>query len=177
VLYNGLARAVRLEASLAVAYWWGVTAQTVTVWRKALGVGPTTFGTSVLRARVMLGEQGQRMRTLGRAKVRDAEPCEKIAAAKRGKPRPASVAEVARVTHTGRVHSEEERRKRSEAHKRRGTWPPAAGRPWTAEEDEVVRTLRLKDAARVLTGRTPESVRSRRHTLRLPDGRRKENRG
>jgi len=177
VLYGALARAVRQEASLAVAYWWGVTAQTVTVWRKALGVGPTTSGTSVLRARVMLGEQGQRMREHGRAKHRDHERCAKIAAARRGKPRPAHVVEAIRQAHTGRVHTEEERLRRSEAHKRRGTWPPAAGRPWTPAEDAVVRSLRLKEAAKVLTGRTVESIRSRRRTLGLPDGRRKENRG
>jgi len=176
VLYGALARAVRQEASLAVAYWWGVTAQTVTVWRKALGVGPTTSGTSVLRARVMLGEQGQRMREKCHAKARDRERCEKIAAAKRGKPRPAHVREAIRRAHTGRVHTEEERRKRSEAHKRRGTWRPAAGRPWTAAEDEVVRTMRLCEAVKMLRDRTAESVRSRRRTLGVPDGRRKENR-
>lgn len=42
ILYRDLARAVRRESASAVAYWWGVTAQTVTRWRKALGVvGPT----------------------------------------------------------------------------------------------------------------------------------------
>src|SRR5262245_48485961 len=42
VLYDALADAVRRESGQAVAYWWGVTSQTVTVWRKALGVGPIT---------------------------------------------------------------------------------------------------------------------------------------
>jgi hypothetical protein len=168
VLYGALARAVRLESSLAVAYWWGVTPQTVTVWRRALGVGPTTTGTSVLRARVMLGEHGQRMRNLGRAKARDPERCAKIAAARRGKPRPAYVREAIGRAHTARVHSEEERQKRSEAHKRLGTWPPAAGRPRTEAEDAVVRSLRLEEAAKVLTGRTVGSIRSRRRTLKMP---------
>jgi hypothetical protein len=177
VLYAGLARAVRLEASLAVAYWWGVTAQTVTVWRKALGVGPTTTGTSTLRGKIMLGEQGRRMRELLSAKARDPERCAKIAAARRGKPRPPHVVEAVRAAHTGSVHTAETRRKMSESHKRRGTRPPRAGRPWTSVEDEVVRTLRLREAAKVLTGRTPGSISSRRHTLGVPDGRRKENRG
>jgi hypothetical protein len=35
----------------------------------------------------------------------------------------------------------------SEAQRRRGTWPPAAGRPWTAEEDELARTLPVRKAA------------------------------
>jgi hypothetical protein len=49
VLYAGLAEAVRREAAQAVAYWWGVSLYTVWKWRKALGVGATTPGTSRLR--------------------------------------------------------------------------------------------------------------------------------
>jgi hypothetical protein len=40
VLCGALVEAVRRESAQAVAYWFGVTAQTVTRWRKALGVGP-----------------------------------------------------------------------------------------------------------------------------------------
>ncbi len=49
VIYKSLAKAVKREAAQAVCHWWGVTAQTITKWRKALGVGPTTEGTSELR--------------------------------------------------------------------------------------------------------------------------------
>jgi hypothetical protein len=45
VVSRGLAKAVRQETALAVAYHWDVTPQTVTVWRKALGVPPVTDGT------------------------------------------------------------------------------------------------------------------------------------
>ena len=45
VLYGALAEAVRRESSEAVACWWGVTAQTVTAWREALGVGQDNVGT------------------------------------------------------------------------------------------------------------------------------------
>jgi hypothetical protein len=48
VVYKGLAKAVRLESNQAVAYWWGVDVQTVSKWRKALGIGPITEGTSRL---------------------------------------------------------------------------------------------------------------------------------
>ena len=51
VLFGALARAVRRESNQAVAQAWGVTGQTVTAWRRALGVGPTTDGTSTLRSR------------------------------------------------------------------------------------------------------------------------------
>jgi hypothetical protein len=50
VVYKGLARAVRREANQAVAHHFGVTAQTVSVWRKALGVDPSNPGTSKLRS-------------------------------------------------------------------------------------------------------------------------------
>src|SRR5262249_56605199 len=38
VLYGGLAQAVKRESAEAEAHHWGVTAQTVTIWRKALDV-------------------------------------------------------------------------------------------------------------------------------------------
>jgi hypothetical protein len=41
VLCGALAKAVRREATVAVAYWWGISARTVTLWRRAFGVGPT----------------------------------------------------------------------------------------------------------------------------------------
>src|SRR4051812_2384025 len=49
VVTGGLARAVRRESNAAVCYWWGVTGQTVSKWRRALGVGPVTEGTHQLR--------------------------------------------------------------------------------------------------------------------------------
>jgi hypothetical protein len=48
ILYGDLARAVRRESAVAVAHAWGVTAQTVTKWRRALGVPRATEGTSRL---------------------------------------------------------------------------------------------------------------------------------
>jgi hypothetical protein len=52
----------------------------------------------------------------------------------------------------------------SEAHKRRGTWPPAVGRPWTPEEDALLETVSDPEVAR-RTGRTPGAVQERRATL------------
>jgi hypothetical protein len=71
---------------------------------------------------------------------------------------------------TGKSHDEAAKAKMSQAQKRLGTRPPAAGVPWTAEEDEAVRTLKPKEAAEK-TGRTPVAVWSRRRALKLPDGR------
>jgi hypothetical protein len=44
-----LARAVRLESSLAVQYWWGVRAETVWRWRQALDVPQMNEGSHKLR--------------------------------------------------------------------------------------------------------------------------------
>jgi hypothetical protein len=138
ILYGDLAKAVRRESNQAVAYWWGVTRQTVTVWRKALGVPPTTAGTSKLRSAHFHEPWAKLAQQKARAKVRDPERRAKIAAAKLGKPRPAHVIEAMRKANLGKRHSAETRRKMSEAHKRRGTRPPAAGRSWTAEEDALI---------------------------------------
>jgi hypothetical protein len=50
IVYADLARAIRRESAQAVAHWWGVRPLQVWVWRKALGVGATTKGTSRLRS-------------------------------------------------------------------------------------------------------------------------------
>ena len=123
-------------------------------WRRALGVGPATPGTLQLRHAT---EPDRRA---------------KIAAAKRGQPRPRHVIEAMREANRGRPASAETRARMSAAHQARGTRPPAAGVPWTAAEDEAVRTLPAPEAAKA-TGRTLTAVYSRRLTLGLPDGRRR----
>jgi hypothetical protein len=52
----------------------------------------------------------------------------------------------------------------SEAHKRRGTRPPAAGRPWTPEEDALLGTMPDPEVAR-RTGCTPGAIQWRRAAL------------
>lgn len=169
VVYGALAKAVRRESNQAVAHWWGVTGQTVTVWRKALGVGSTT-GTQRLRSRYGHSLAARRGLRRAQAKARDPVRRAKIAAARRGKPRPRHVVEAVIAAHLGSRHTKVARRKMSLAHKSRGTWPPAAGRPWTAEEDGLIRTLSGKEVAR-RTGRTLNAVYMRRISLGLPDGR------
>jgi hypothetical protein len=173
ILYGDLAKAVRRESNQAVAFWWGVTPQTVTVWRKALGVPPTTAGTSKLRSAHFLEPWAKRAQRKAWAKARDPERRAKIAAARRGKPRSSQVIEAMRKANLGNRHSAESRRKMSEAHKRRGTRPPLAGRPWTAEEDALIATLSASEAAK-RTGRTVSAVNKRRRKLGMPDGRTRE---
>jgi hypothetical protein len=172
VVYKGLARAVRREAEQAICRWWGVRTTTVWKWRKALGVGIATAGTSRLHRTYATSDAaivaGLRK---GRAKARDPKRRRKIAAAKRGKPRPPHVREAIGRSQRGKTNSEESRRKMSEAHRRRGTLVPGTI-PWTRKEDELVRTLPAEEVAKK-TGRSLSGVYARRRRLRVPDGRRR----
>jgi hypothetical protein len=90
--------------------------------------------------------------------------------ARRGRRRPPHVVEAVRQAQMGRQASEETRRKMSEAHRRRRTRPPKAGRPWTRQEDRLLRTLPPPEAA-ARTGRSLGAVYGRRRELGLPDAR------
>ena len=80
ILYRDLARAVKLEASQAVAYWWGVSAFTVWKWRKSLGINEQTEGDRAVRA-----EHGRRnwskVKPKFHAKAQDPERRAKISKA------------------------------------------------------------------------------------------------
>lgn len=173
VFYGALVRAVRNESSLAVAHWWGVSVWMVNRWRRALGVPPNNDGT--LRLRRGYGHEPfiKRALRMAVAKARDPERLAKIAAARRGKKRPRHVVEAVIAAHVGTNHSAETRRKMSLAHKRRGTRPPKAGRPWTSDEEAICRTLSIADVM-LRTGRTENAVKARRRVLGMPDGRRRK---
>jgi hypothetical protein len=173
VVYRDLAKALRRESAQAIGHHWGAGIWSVWQWRKALGVRRTE-GTFRLQHEHAL-EPGI---AAGRAKAhemsrdagQDAARRQKIAASKRGKPRPAHIIEAMAKANRGRPLSEEHRRKLSEAQRRRGARPPKAGRPWTAEEDHLIRTLPAPEAA-AKTGRPLGAVYDRRRKLKLPDGR------
>jgi hypothetical protein len=119
IVYAGLARAIRRESAQAVAHWWGVRPLQVSKWRKALGVGPTTEGTSRLRSAYCGEPWFKDARRKAHAKADDPARCEKIAAALRGRQKPRHVVEAMAAGRRGKPHSEETRRKMSEAHRRR----------------------------------------------------------
>jgi hypothetical protein len=122
VVYKGLARAVRTESAQAVAHWWGVTPQTVTVWRKALGVPETNADTSRLRSEYAQEPWAAEARGKARDKAGDPERRREIAEARRGKPRPPHVIEEMRKGRTGKSHGEETRARMRAAHRRRKEW-------------------------------------------------------
>jgi hypothetical protein len=170
-LIGDLVEAVRRESAVAVQYWWGVGADTVWKWRQALGVGRNTDGTRLLKGEYSREARFNVYRAKAWVKARDPDRCAKIAAAKRGKPRPPHVAQAVIKAHLGHRHSKAARRRMSEAHRRRGTGPPKAGRTWAAAEDALLRSLPAQAVAE-RTGRTLAAVYSRRHELNLPDDRR-----
>jgi hypothetical protein len=170
VVYKVLAKAIRRESNQAVARWWGVDVQTVSKWRRLLGVGIATEGTSRLH-RETIEEHGEAMRALGVQKARDPARRRKIAAAKRGKPRPPHFLEAMHGAWRGSHHSEATRRRMSRTHRRRGTLVPGTI-PWTPEEDERVKTLPAEKAAKK-TGRSLRAVYARRRRQGMPDGRRR----
>jgi hypothetical protein len=89
VLYGDLAEAAKLESAAAVGHWFGVGSDTVWKWRVALGIGATTEGTSQLRSELgkTLPEVAAGL-ARGRIKASEPEAIEKMAAARRGNPRP-----------------------------------------------------------------------------------------
>jgi hypothetical protein len=170
VVFDDLARAVRRESAQAVAHWWGVSVVTLSKWRQALGVSQNNAGTLRLR-REYAREPGVRdgLRK-AQAKAQDPVRRERIAAARRGKPRPDGVMEALHRGNAGRKAGEQTRRRMSEAHRKRGTRPPAAGRAWEPWEDALLGVVSDAEVAS-RTGRTVWAAYRRRRRLHVcPSG-------
>ena len=169
VLYRGLARAVQKESLLAVCHWWGAGTSAVWRWRKVLGVPQSNPGTHRLYAANALSPLGDRARAAG-AKAWGPKRRQRISAALRGRKRPAASVAKMRATLTGRKLSAKHRRHLSESIRRRKIIPPAAGVPWSAKEEALLRRLPAREVAE-RTGRTLPAVYSRRAKLGLNQGR------
>ncbi len=165
VVYADLARAVQCESNQAVCHWWGITGQTVTKWRKAFDIHRNTAGSTILQGTWTAKVRYPKAKPAILAKARDPERCAKIAASRRGKPRPPHVHEILRKANLGRKASEETRRKMREAHRRLGTRPPAAGVAWTPEEDALIGEMPVPEIA-ARTGRSQAAVRCRRRQVK-----------
>lgn len=164
ILYGDLARAVRSESASAVAFWWGVTAQTVTRWRKALGVVGPTDGEREVRSEHGL-RNWKRVGPKLLAKAHDPKRAAKISAAKIGRPRSASTVEKMRRTQTGTKHTATTKQAMSATHRKRGTRPPWLNPAWTAAHDALLAKLPPAQVAR-RTGRTLQAVYQRRSLLK-----------
>jgi hypothetical protein len=175
VVFGGLAKAVRRESGVAVCHWWGVSWYHVNNWRRALGVASSNEGTYRLRlafTRTPRFRQIQKM-----AWALNGTPERRAAQSLRQTGM--KMSEQARrnnsFAHIGIRNSEATRRKLSLAHKRRGTWPPAAGKPWSEDELALHRSLPPKEVVK-RTNRTYSAVTSMRVMLGLSRGRNRKRR-
>jgi hypothetical protein len=125
IVYKGLAKAVRRESELAVCHWWGVKPSTVRKWRRELGVGIVTEGTSRLFRDYSKEPWAVEALAKAQGKAHDPERCRKIAEAMTGKPRLPHVLEAMHEARRGSRHTEEARQRMSETHRKRaGRWFP-----------------------------------------------------
>jgi hypothetical protein len=170
VVFHDLVRAIKQESHLAIVFWWGARRSTVQGWRRTLGVPRSNPGTNRLRARYARSPSGKRARSAALAVARDPERRRRISAGKLGlKPSPEAVAKM-RAKLVGRKLSAEHRQRIAEGVRRARLIPPAAGKPWSAKEEQLLRTLPAWEVAK-RTGRSLMAVYSRRRTLGLNNGR------
>jgi hypothetical protein len=165
IVYGDLLRAVRRESVSAMCHWFGVSDQTVTNWRKALGVPERNYGTRKLWE-VRL-EDGYYLKGLQAAARRTQDPIAvaKRAAALRGRPRPAPFMEPAHSARRGTKHSTAALQSMRDAwQQRRKRRRKPAGGWWKAWEDALVRSASISEVTR-WTGRTRAAVQWRRRVL------------
>lgn len=135
ILCGDLVKAIRRESATAVAHWWGVTNETVSHWRRSLGVTPGTEGTKARLRELFVGRLTAEV--VARRTTATAEAQRK----RRGRKAPRHVIEAMRKANLGRKNSAESLARMSEAARRCERKPPPGGRLWMPEEDEAVRTL------------------------------------
>ena len=171
ILCGDLLKAVRVESEQDIAEAWRVSITTVWKWRKALGVGRVTPGTSKKLARnadswhqsdecaevlaANARSESQRKSSSERLCGRPAVPTVRAAllkSAKKAKPpahRRAIKLANRRAVREGRLK------------------PPAPERPWTAREDRMLGQTLDRTVAEMI-GRTIAAVRGRRKALNIP---------
>ncbi len=173
VVYGGLAKAVRRESGVAVCHSWGASWYYVNKWRRALGVPSSNDGTYRLR---LAFTQTPRFRQIQKmAWALNGTPERRAAQSLRqtGMKMSEQAGRNNSLAHIGMRATEKSRRKMSESHKRRGTWPPAAGKPWSKEELALLRKLRPRDVAKRID-RIYIAVCSMRFLLGLTSGRKRK---
>jgi hypothetical protein len=83
IVFKDLEKAIRPESNQAVAHWWGIDPQTVSEWRRLLGVERATPGTSRLHSDYTKEPWAVEAFAKAHSKARDPERCHKIAEARR----------------------------------------------------------------------------------------------
>lgn len=117
ILCGDLVRAVQVESEIAIAHWWGVGLTTVWAWRKALGIGRTTSGTSRLHRDYKPAKLTDEATARGRSKALTPEAIAKNAEKHRGKPSPPQTRAALLAAVKGRKQSPDHIRSRVESYK------------------------------------------------------------
>ncbi|MDR3582505.1 MAG: hypothetical protein P4L67_04500 [Candidatus Pacebacteria bacterium] len=117
ILCEDLARAVRTESEIAVSHHWGVGVVTVWAWRKALGVGRVTEGTSRLHREYKPIKLPDDVAAEGRRQAALPENRAKMAEAKRGSLLPPQTRAALLAAVKGRKQPPDQIRKRVESRK------------------------------------------------------------
>jgi hypothetical protein len=139
-----------------------MTGKTVSTWRRALGVGQLTEGTSRLKSEALRESEALAAAVArGRPAADEAERRRKIAAALRGKTPPRHVIEGLRASNRGRTMSDETRQRMSAAKKGK---PRPPHKDWTDGELALLGVFPDAEVAK-RTGRSEAAVEARRRKL------------
>jgi hypothetical protein len=165
VVCGDLAKALQRESNIAICYWFGITGQTVTKWRKALDVPQVNEGTRRLYVDYTPERLPEDVRRRAIANANTPEANAKKSASMRGKPKPPHVLEALLRANIGKKHTPEQRARRAEALRLRGGLPPG-GRVWEPEEVAMLGLVPDEEIAQ-RTGRSLGAVMCKRQKLRI----------
>lgn len=166
IVCGSLVRALKHESELAIVHWWGASVVTVWKWRRALGIGRVTKGTSELLSGNADGwRETDECRAVLTANARDEQNRAASADRKRGKP--ASAATKAALLRAAKKRKTKKHRENiGRALKAIGAHPPVE-RPWTEKEEALLGATLDRHVAKMI-GRTVAAVRARRRQLGIP---------
>jgi len=140
-----------------------VTAQTVSAWRKALGVPQVNEGTERLYRDYAPERLPPEVQEKGWVLANSPENRMKKLKGIRGRTPSRKMLPILKAARK-KAHSAQAREKAGATLRRLGIRPPSVESPWTPDEDALLGTMPDSEVA-VLTGRTRDAVRRRRQKL------------
>lgn len=167
VLCGYLVEAVKRESVSAVVHWWGVSANTVRIWRRVLGVPRMTEGTTCLHREAIPDRFNEQTKEKARQAVQTPETRAKMSASRKGKPQHPNTRRAA-LEASKRPKTEEWRAKMSARLRRE--WNDGSRtchNQWTPEEIALLGTALDRIVADQI-GRSVDAVGVFRRKLGVP---------